>query len=84
LAGTCEQEDRIADHLRKRFGHVSAERVISGSGLETIRQLPRLKDWKSHLETRLKLLRMNSVVSASLPDDRCTRSALFGDHLQEM
>ena len=25
-------------HLRKRFGHVSAERVISGSGLENIYQ----------------------------------------------
>jgi glucokinase len=38
LAPTSEQEDRIADHLRKRFGHVSAERVISGSGLENIYQ----------------------------------------------
>src|SRR5262249_21563945 len=38
LAPTCEQEDRIADHLRKRFGHVSAERVISGNGLENIYQ----------------------------------------------
>jgi glucokinase len=38
LAGTCEQEDRIVDHLRKRFGHVSAERAISGSGLENIYQ----------------------------------------------
>jgi glucokinase len=37
LAPTCEQEDR-ADHLRKRFGHVSAERAISGSGLENIYQ----------------------------------------------
>jgi glucokinase len=26
------------NHLRKRFGHVSAERVISGSGLENIYQ----------------------------------------------
>jgi glucokinase len=38
LAPTCEQEDRIVNHLRKRFGHVSAERVISGSGLENIYQ----------------------------------------------
>jgi glucokinase len=38
LAPTCEQEDRILNHLRKRFGHVSAERVISGSGLENIYQ----------------------------------------------
>jgi glucokinase len=38
LAPTCEQEDRIVNQLRKRFGHVSAERVISGSGLENIYQ----------------------------------------------
>jgi glucokinase len=38
VAPTCEQEDRIVHHLRKRFGHVSAERVISGSGLENIYQ----------------------------------------------
>ncbi len=38
LAPTCEHEDRIVNHLRKRFGHVSAERVISGSGLENIYQ----------------------------------------------
>jgi len=38
LVPTCEQEDRIVNHLRKRFGHVSAERVISGSGLENIYQ----------------------------------------------
>jgi glucokinase len=36
LAPTCEQEDRIVEHLRKRFDHVSAERLISGSGLENI------------------------------------------------
>jgi glucokinase len=38
LAPACEQEDRIVSQLRKRFGHVSAERVISGSGLENIYQ----------------------------------------------
>jgi glucokinase len=38
LAPTCEQEDHIVNHLRKRFGHVSAERVISGGGLENIYQ----------------------------------------------
>jgi glucokinase len=39
LAPACEQEDRIVNQLRKRFGHVSAERVISGSGLENIYQV---------------------------------------------
>jgi glucokinase len=38
LAGACEREDRILAHLRHRFGHVSAERVISGPGLENIFQ----------------------------------------------
>ena len=36
LAPNCEEEDHIVAHLRERFGHVSAERVISGSGLENI------------------------------------------------
>ena len=38
LAPACEQEGRIVNQLRKRFGHVSAERAISGSGLENIYQ----------------------------------------------
>ena len=36
LAPTSEEEDHIVNQLRKRFGHVSAERAISGSGLENI------------------------------------------------
>jgi glucokinase len=36
LAGNCDREDRIIQHLRRRFGHASAERAISGSGLENI------------------------------------------------
>ena len=38
LAGTCEREDRIVWQLRQRFGHVSAERAVSGVGLENIYQ----------------------------------------------
>jgi glucokinase len=38
LAPNCAQEDRIVAYLRERFGHVSAERAISGSGLENIYQ----------------------------------------------
>jgi glucokinase len=77
LAPTCEQEDRIVNHLRKRFGHVSAERVISGSGLENIYQAI------AALEA-LKLPRTPLVASVSLPDDRCRRFALFWDPLREM
>jgi glucokinase len=36
LAGTCEREDAIIRQLRARFGHVSAERGISGPGLENL------------------------------------------------
>jgi len=30
------REDAVLDHLRQRFGHVSAERVLSGPGLENL------------------------------------------------
>jgi glucokinase len=33
LASTNERQDAIIRHLRSRYGHVSAERVLSGSGL---------------------------------------------------
>ncbi|MCC6778877.1 MAG: glucokinase [Hyphomicrobiales bacterium] len=33
---TSHAEEAILDYLRARFGHVSAERVISGSGLENL------------------------------------------------
>ena len=32
LAATCDREDQIIQHLRQRFGHVSAERALSGPG----------------------------------------------------
>jgi len=38
LAGTCDREDAIIRQLRGRFGHVSAERVVSGDGLQNIHQ----------------------------------------------
>jgi glucokinase len=38
FAATCEREDQIIKHLRRRLGHVSAERVISGEGLQNIYQ----------------------------------------------
>ena len=36
MAATSEREDAIIDYLRREFSHVSAERVISGSGLENL------------------------------------------------
>ena len=38
LAGANSREDAILEQLRKRFGHASAERAISGPGLENIYQ----------------------------------------------
>jgi glucokinase len=36
LAGSSDREDQIIQQLRKRFEHVSAERLVSGEGLENI------------------------------------------------
>ena len=44
LAGTCRREDKIIEHLRGRFGHVSAERVLSGDGLVNLYQAVGLID----------------------------------------
>ncbi len=36
MAGSSSHEDAVIACLRQRFGHVSAERVLSGSGLENL------------------------------------------------
>ncbi|TQF26210.1 glucokinase [Bradyrhizobium sp. UNPF46] len=36
MAGGSLREDAVIDHLRRRFGHVSSERVLSGAGLENL------------------------------------------------
>lgn len=36
LPGTSQRDDAVVDHLRRQFGHVSAERALSGSGLENL------------------------------------------------
>jgi glucokinase len=36
LPGTTPREDAVIAHLRGRFGHVSAERALSGPGLENL------------------------------------------------
>lgn len=36
LAASDEHEEAVIAHLRRRFGHVSAERVLCGAGLENI------------------------------------------------
>jgi glucokinase len=36
MSATSSREDAILDALRQRFGHVSAERVLSGPGIENL------------------------------------------------
>ena len=36
MAATSRREDAVIDYLRRQFGHVSAERVVSGAGLENL------------------------------------------------
>src|ERR1700745_3906496 len=36
MAATSDHEDAIIDYLRRQFSHVSAERVVSGGGLENL------------------------------------------------
>jgi len=36
LAAASRREDAVLDQLRRRFGHVSAERALSGPGLENL------------------------------------------------
>jgi glucokinase len=38
LAASSEREERVIDQLRRRFEHVSVERVLSGSGLANLYQ----------------------------------------------
>jgi glucokinase len=36
LAAASQREDAVIEHLRRQFGHVSAERAVSGAGLENL------------------------------------------------
>jgi glucokinase len=36
MAGNSSREDAVIAYLRQRFGHISAERVLSGNGLENL------------------------------------------------
>jgi len=38
MAGSSLREDAVIGYLRQRFGHVSAERVLSGNGLENLHE----------------------------------------------
>ncbi len=36
FAAATQREDAVIDYLRRQFGHVSAERLVSGAGLENL------------------------------------------------
>ncbi len=38
MAGSSSREDAVIAHLRQRLGHVSAEQVLSGGGLENLHE----------------------------------------------
>jgi glucokinase len=64
LAATCYREDQIIQHLRQRFGHASAERAVSGPGLENI---------------YLAIGALDKVETALQNATQITRSALRGE-----
>jgi glucokinase len=64
LAGMGDREDEIIKQLRRRFGHVSAERLISGDGLENIYQ---------------SIIALDGLTLAPCSAADITKSALRGD-----
>lgn len=68
LASTCKREDSILAHLRQRFGHVSAERAISGPGLENIFQAITTIDGYEAPATSA------AEITISALEDKCQRS----------
>jgi len=63
MAATTAEEDRVLDTLRHRFGHVSAERVLSGQGLANIYNA--LADLDGHAP---QALRPEAITAQALVD----------------
>jgi glucokinase len=68
LAGACEREDRILAYMRHRFGHVSAERAVSGPGLENIFQAITAIDGYGGLSASAAEITIGAM------EDKCQRS----------
>ncbi|MFO1217763.1 MAG: glucokinase [Burkholderiaceae bacterium] len=66
LAAHDEREDAVIALLRKRFGHASAERALSGPGLV-------------NLHAAVVALAHGSALQAELPAPEITRRAVAGD-----
>jgi glucokinase len=66
MAATTEREGAILEHLRERFGHVSAERVLSGPGLENLyRAIAAIEGVQAPLSNPVEIT--NAALQASSP-----------------
>lgn len=63
---TTSRENAIIEHLRERFGHVSAERVLSGSGLVNLYQAV------GSIERRPTIERTAAEITVAGLDGSCT------------
>ena len=69
MAGASDREDAVIAHLRGRFGHVSAERMVSGAGLENLYQAI------AALERSDAPLRDAAEITRTALDDSCRTAA---------
>ena len=74
IAGASDREDAVIAHLRGRFGHVSAERMVSGTGLENLYQAI------AALERSEAPLRDAAEITRSALDGSC-RTAVAALHM---
>lgn len=74
MAGASDREDAVIAHLRGRFGHVSAERMVSGTGLENLYQAI------AALERSEAPLRDAAGITTSALDGSC-RTAVAALHM---
>lgn len=68
IASGSLREDAVIEHLRQRFGHVSAERVLSGAGLEN------LHDAVATIDRAALPKRRATDITRAAADGTCTTS----------
>ncbi len=85
LPGTTPREDAVIAHLRRRFGHASAERALSGPGLENLYEAIAAVDGvgvsaKTAAEITQQALDRSCLVSVAALDMFCAMlGAVAGD-----
>jgi glucokinase len=71
LPATSLREDAVLNHLRQRFGHVSAERALSGPGLENLyRAIAALDGIDTPLRNATEIT--NAALQGTCPTSRAT------------